>query len=405
MTSLKKRAEALETLKACDEQWSQLALYLLEQHPQDVMMFTFMSIDTVQHHFWHYMDNAHYYHDREGAKLFKDAILQVYQRLDRTVGQILERLDLAQTSVFCVSDHGQEAVSDRTIYVNRILSQAGLLAYKSINPWQSLFVSLGRSTFSFLRKTLSSGQKKLLANVFPRLRENAEGMATSYSEIDWSKTMAYCNESPTSSACVMINLKGLKPDGIVEKAQYEAVIKKACEAFYAVKDPRNGKSVIGRVYRRDELYSGPHAYSAPDLTLQWWGDSPFNTRPSLRGEENLPALTIEEARPLVLPEWSGHHTIDGIIIARGPCIKQNVKCMGARLIDMAPTILYLLNLPIPDDMDGKVLFQLFDRPTREESVRYESNPVEINLGTDDFVYSEEEAVLVEERLKNLGYLE
>ena len=33
-----------------------IGLYLLEKHPADVMMFTFMSIDTVQHHFWQYLD-------------------------------------------------------------------------------------------------------------------------------------------------------------------------------------------------------------------------------------------------------------------------------------------------------------------------------------------------------------
>ena len=50
-------------MKEMDEQWSKVALYLLENHPQDVMMFVFMSIDTVQHYFWQHMDKEHFLHD------------------------------------------------------------------------------------------------------------------------------------------------------------------------------------------------------------------------------------------------------------------------------------------------------------------------------------------------------
>ena len=64
----------------------------IEQHPCDVMMVTFMSIDTVQHYFWHHMDPRHFLHDPKGAARYGDAIQQVYRRLDAAVGRILERL-------------------------------------------------------------------------------------------------------------------------------------------------------------------------------------------------------------------------------------------------------------------------------------------------------------------------
>jgi predicted AlkP superfamily phosphohydrolase/phosphomutase len=401
MTNLKKRAEAVAEFKAADEQWSGLALYLLDNHPQDVMMFTFMTIDTVEHHFWHYMDDQHFYHDPEGGKLFRDVILETYQRLDQTVGEIVKRIDPTATQIFVVSDHGQEAVSDRTLHINRILSQAGLLVYKPEDQFKKLLFTVTKPVFGLLRKTLTHAQKAWLADIFPKLRDSAEGIVTSYNDIDWTKTKAYCHEAWATPPSVSINLKGVKPQGIVEEADYEALIQHVLAVLAAVKDPRTGQPVIAKAYRRDELYSGPYAKRSPDLTLKWWGESPFNTKPSLRSDEHLPPLIVEKPRPLTLPEWSGHHTLDGILIASGPGLKRGATAEGARLMDMAPTLLYLLNLPIPEDVDGKVLVDIL-QPSAQHESKFEAGQKEEEKS---YEYSEDEAAMVEERLKNLGYME
>ena len=63
MSTNPRRRQVLDDMKNLDDQWLRASLYLIEKHPADVMMFTFMSIDTVQHHFWQYMDPTHHYHD------------------------------------------------------------------------------------------------------------------------------------------------------------------------------------------------------------------------------------------------------------------------------------------------------------------------------------------------------
>src|SRR6266404_3961929 len=60
MSTEERRARVLAELEKLDRQWAAVALYLLEHRPQDVMMFVFMSIDTVQHYFWQYMDRSHF---------------------------------------------------------------------------------------------------------------------------------------------------------------------------------------------------------------------------------------------------------------------------------------------------------------------------------------------------------
>jgi hypothetical protein len=71
---------------------------------------------------------------------------------------------------------------------------------------------------------------------------------------------------------------------------------------------------------------------------------------------------------------------------------------------MAPTILYLMGQPVPEDMDGRVLRDLF------EPGFIEQNPIRTGGSADSegrqgAQYSAEEAAIVEERLKALGYIE
>ena len=128
MSNDERRNQVLAEMKQMDEQWTKAALYLLENHPQDVMMFVFMSIDTVQHYFWQHMDKDHFIHDPKLAPKFGDAVRNVYERLDAAAGQIIDRLP-PETTVFVVSDHGGGPVVDRTIFLNRYLAQLGLLHY------------------------------------------------------------------------------------------------------------------------------------------------------------------------------------------------------------------------------------------------------------------------------------
>jgi hypothetical protein len=79
----------------------------------------------------------------------------------------------------------------------------------------------------------------------------------------------------------------------------------------------------------------------------------------------------------------------------------------ASLTDIAPTVLYALGLPIPDDMDGEVLTELFDDSYLESCpVRFVKSGSQAPAGSPDGRdYTDEEAEKVKERLRGLGYLE
>src|SRR6266487_5589163 len=186
MSNDPRRQQVLAEMEKLDHQWLSASLYLMEKHPADVMMFTFMSIDTVQHHFWHYMDPTHYLHNPAAVERFGDAVLRVYQRLDEAVGQILKKRS-SETSVLIVSDHGGGPTSDRVVYLNRYLAQLGLLHYRKDerSALNKLTQKIVRGSYTLLRSTLGSRQKSFLARTLPRLRKSFESAVTSFDQIDW----------------------------------------------------------------------------------------------------------------------------------------------------------------------------------------------------------------------------
>ena len=405
MSTDRRREEVLAEMERIDQQWLQASLHLMEKHPAEVMMFTFMSIDTVQHYFWHYMDASHHYHDPVGAKRFGDAVRRVYERLDRAVGEMLKKVS-TDTSVLVVSDHGGGPTSDRVVYLNRFLAQQGLLHYLENNDsaLKKLARGLIHRSYTLLRGALSSAQKRKLANALPKMRKRFETAFTSFTNIDWSRTKAYCSEVLASPPSIWINRKGIKPFGIVEESDYESLIKFITEKIGELKDPRTNEPVIKRILRREEIFHGPYADQAADLILDWWEASHFSSSPSFPEQTTEPAVMIRERKPPEDSEWGGTHRLHGILIVRGPAFRKNVEIEGARLLDMAPTILHLLGQPVPDDMDGHVLEELFEPSFLAQ------NPVQRRSGDgsgwqQQVAYSAEESAIVEQRLKDLGYIE
>jgi predicted AlkP superfamily phosphohydrolase/phosphomutase len=407
MSTDDRRQQVLEEMKEVDEQWAKVGFYLLDKHPTDVMMFTFMSIDTVQHHFWQYMDANHFMYDAHGAERFRDAVLKVYQRLDGIVGRFLQNLP-EDTTVLVVSDHGGGPVSDRVVYLNRFLAQLGLLTYQVQN--QSAFgrakQQVVRAAYKILYGTLGPKQKKFLAGLLPGVRERFEGAYTSFANIDWAATKAYCSEILASPPCIWINKKGEKPAGIVSEEEYEALVTDIIQKLGELKDPRTGERIISRVYRRDELFQGPYAKEAPDLILDWWSANAFSAKPSFPEEGDQPPVQILPRGPVKGPEWGGTHRKAGVLIAKGKAFNRGTKIEGATLVDLAPTLLYLLGQKVPEDMDGQVLTAAFDPQfLQQHTAEYQESSEVVAQENESASYSAEEAARIEARLRALGYID
>jgi len=107
----------------------------------------------------------------------------------------------------------------------------------------------------------------------------------------------------------------------------------------------------------------------------------------------------------------GHHRLHGIILACGPGIKRGYRMRGARIYDLVPTILHMFGLPIPNDIDGRVLTEMFEeglefseRKTSYVDISYYGEGFEtesVEAAEEKRESQEEEKI--KERLRSLGY--
>jgi predicted AlkP superfamily phosphohydrolase/phosphomutase len=401
-----RRRQVLQELDEVDEQRLRMMLYLLEREPVEVLMVVYGSPDTSQHYFWHYADRTHFRYDPAGAHLFGSAIEDVYLRLDRQIGALMEHVaDDGATMV--VSDHGFGPTSSKVIYLNRYLAELGMLRYRD-NGAPVLGGLMTRTVSAMdrvLRVALSSDQKKRLAQMFPWLRVRWETSLTALNAIDWSATKAYCSEVLASPANIWINVKGRQPQGIVDPGgEYREVVDFLAERLAALKDPVTGLPLVRHVLRKDEVYHGPYLDQAPDLMLAWWEGDGFSARTSLPKHRDQPV--VAEAAPVAeRAEWSGTHRLEGVLAVRGAGVKVGAQVTGARIIDLAPTILHMLGEPVPDDMDGRVLTDIFDpEHLMRRPVGYQT-AMPASESEESATYSPEEGEMIRKRLQDLGYLE
>ena len=147
---------------------------------------------------------------------------------------------------------------------------------------------------------------------------------------------------------------------------------------------------------RDDLYSGPHAQLAPDLVAVL-GDWKYRTI----GLYDF--TTNKTISPAFGP--TGDHRMEGVFVGSGPAFRPGAHPTGATLLDIAPTVLHLLGVPVPADMDGRVLGEIFNTGVVPPVASLDVPPVEPGAnGSPPSAYTEEEDAAIQQRLADLGYL-
>ena len=395
--------EAVEKLHTTIAQRYAYTRHLMETRPWDFLMVVFRSTDPAQHFFWKYMRPQGFRVSPGDIERYGGVILDIYRQLDSIIGELME-LAGEGTTTFLVSDHGATAADGRNGIMPYWLEHLGLMRrggpVGSVGRLRRSFgAALGFAYRQLDRRTTRDFKLKLAAR-FPHLRQRMEAQIW-YSRVDWLHTRAYCDGIRPD---IWINLRARQPQGIVEPgAEYEALRDEIVRTLGEPRDPETGEPFVRAVYRREEVYSGPYVERSPDLVVEWNRNSNIN---NLRlGTQRVADLRRQiERRDLALALISGAHDQDGLLAVRGPGIIPAVRIEGASLLDVVPTVLYLLGQPIPGEMDGQVLrdaivpdllrrFPVHVLTEREETSQLRGD------------YTDEEARIVGERLRGLGYVD
>jgi predicted AlkP superfamily phosphohydrolase/phosphomutase len=377
-----------------------LALDLYRREPWDLFFAVFREIDEAQGFLWHHMDPAHPGHDPALAERFGDAILRVHQATEEAMHSLIEAAG-GDTTVFVVSDHGGGPLL-REVYLNTWLRQSGWLALRQPGTSSSLYRDVMRRA-GLTRDSLAgrfAGPLALkLRQIIPLSLQHAllpSATPTLADAIDWAQTKAY---SFGYVGQIYVNLQGREPMGIVQPGQeYKDLLAEITQALYELTDPEDGKQVVDRVYRRDEIYHGPYAELGPDLNVIMRNMSYItHLRRELAGTEVFGPVATQE---------SGTHRPNGLLIASGEGIIKGVGGLDANVVDVTPTILSVMGVPLPGDLDGRVLREALRGVPEGAQVSPIEGALDIPerpIVTEWENEQDEQAVI--DRLRQLGYLE
>ena len=364
----------------------QTVLYLIQHYDWDFLMVVFSSTDLLQHHFWAYQDINHPFYERHLAQKFGNVIEKAYLLIDKTIGAIKENCS-KDMNIFVVSDHGFGPLH-KQFFVNNWLIKERWLSLKR-NAYNFSLIEFSK----ILSKLNLDFFKKCVPSAFLKIKLPILKKKTWPENINWDKTMAY-----GAGAGININLKGREPEGIVaSKKEYDDIVDEIKRKLFQVKDPETGENIIDKVFRQEEIYKGPYTKNAPDL-LFFFKSSEYLPKYEVKGKDFIQVLDKGDL-------LNGHHwsCFNGIFILNTPYIKPGIQVNNAHIMDITPTTLYLMGLPVAEEMDGRVWIEVvkpeFQKkyPLRKVKYNHYKEKREIKFGKEE----EEE---IKRQLQDLGYL-
>lgn len=373
----------------------QVLSYLRQKHSPNLVAMHLYANDQISHHLWQVLDKTHPLHNEKDETRYKGRIVEYYSALDNKLGQLVSSID-DKTLLIVMSDHGFGPAHKNLCVDTWLLNQGFIVLKKTPMTYVKKFLWNAGMTQEFLY----SHFRKMIYRRFKNLTEGQQrreelSVATrkriflSLNDVDWSKSQAF----PGFLYDLYVNSKTKLAKGSVEFQDYANVRDKIVHGLQELKDPDTRKEIGAEILTLEEAFKGNDLSIAPDLIY-------------LPIESNYsPVSRLFMSRKVTTTAWlqPGNHRMDGILSTYGKGVAVGKTCTNSNLIDLAPTILYFLGVPIPKDMDGKVLVQPF-----EESFLLENQPEffdgkEQTDETDVAIYTQEEEQQVMEHLRQLGY--
>jgi predicted AlkP superfamily phosphohydrolase/phosphomutase len=309
------RDELSARLLELDRQRFDLAAHLMRTRSWDLLFLVCMGPDRASHLFMRYQDPDHRRHPDDDR--YSDVIYRQYRYCDCRIGELVEAAG-PETTVMVVSDHGSQRLDGR-VYLNRWLVEHEYL---------------------HLSQPSSSGPLPLHV-----------------AQVDWSKTTAWASGY---GGQIYVNVQDREPLGVVPESRVQAVCREIADGLRLLPHPDGGALRVKHFLGRD-LFDGPYAERCPDLCVQ------FEDLRYLASNRVDPGPLVEPLGPDGIDD--GSHTGSGYVALAGPGVPAAGRLNGLHLLDVAPTMLDLLDVAVPD-LDGQVVHRELtqDSPFQEDEL-------------------------------------
>jgi len=293
-----------------------VAKYLHEKHPVDFLQITTFEINAPLQH------------------LFYDdwPTLEAWELIDEHIGDLSDEFK----HIIIHSDHGTSKM-DRQFYINNWFESEGYLTVKTTLTERLASIGFHRDNILDILERLNIRepiQNNQIMRKFGRYIPDSSGQfgetegAAIFTKSQWNNTKAV----GLAQGPIYLNKENMSG------SEYEKIRESLIEELLNISDPKNGKNPIQQVFKKEDIYHGEYTDKAPDLVAL---DSP---RYHNKGGIGKSVMFGDS-------EWKGNNARNGLYAISGPQIDS--QRVDADIYDLAPTILDILNIPIPDDMDGK----------------------------------------------------
>lgn len=373
----KDRPEALATdLREVISKRERAIEYLLTEKDPDVFFGVISATDWAQHYFWRHYDESHALFDPEHPMSGEGTLEALWERVDEAVGTVKTLAEREDARLVLVSDHGFGPVN-RTFHSNEWLEREGF----RVSAEQSAVKKLRTKYFPYLRKV-----GELLVDAVPQLNDVAKSVGKTVrgspgDTVDWERSVAFAPKQ--NLTCGMLYMLSDDPN------DRDAVI----EGLRSLTD-KSGEPLDVNVYRPEDLYHGPEIDLAPDVLFEIH-DFECAVDPRHATTDGV----FSNGPPSVAR--SGGHRTEGIYVLAGSDIEPGTGG-DASLLDVAPTLLFATNTPIPSEMDGNVLAEPFTDEANDDRT-IERAPLS-TLVRSDAQDRRGDADDVQKRLEDLGYI-
>jgi predicted AlkP superfamily phosphohydrolase/phosphomutase len=278
-------------------------------------------------------------------------VKKAWKVIDEEIGKLINLTEKAGWTLIMFSDHGSNKIEE-VFNINTWLKKEGLLKTKHTLFSKVMYgASITRERVLGVVDTLGLKrvfQSAILEEILNRVPTNAGEVSREAKTgvVNWEKTVALgSGQGPLY----------LKPGKKAEETKEELAGR-----LEKLESPSTGRKPVRRVFRKEEVYSGEYLKKAPDLIL-----------------EQAPHIhisgSIEKGEIFTKPDkWVADNNKIGLFFAIGADIQKCKRIRNISILDIAPTILHLFDLPIPSEMDGKVLKNIFREGSKpaKESVKY-----------------------------------
>jgi len=312
----------------------------------DLFTLNFSEGHCAGHHFWHLHDPDSPWHRPDAPDDLKDMLLDVYRAIDAAAGEVVAAAG-PDASVVMVTSHGMGPYTGGYQLVPEVLSRLGLGSDE------------GRAVDSPVRRANNALKYVVpmaalpwvyrLAGATPVRRiQDRQGCLVDPLQSPRTRAAAVPNNR---TGAIRLNLEGREPYGrVVSGPEADALGVEIADAFRSLVLPGTDTPIVEWVKPIDEVYGDDRHPDLPDLLVRFRHDLGVIEECWSRrlGHVRVPLNRAYNPR-------TGDHTPVSRLWLRAPGIGAGAELPEANALDLAPTVLRLLDVPVPNWMDGRPL--------------------------------------------------